>query len=154
MKTAIALTAAGLMSLGIVAATPAAAYHLIPEGTTFKGTGKTSATKSGITLACKANLQGSIDAEGVGSVTGGSFTGDLGCTSVGLTGLPWKSTASKATKGVIAGVTFTSPIGNCGPSDLPVTIKNGTISFKNAPLAGSCTISGKIKTKPKVSIVP
>src|SRR5580765_7307869 len=100
MKTAIALTAAGLMSFGIIAATPAAAYHLIPENTSFKGTGNTSATKSGITLACKANLQGSIDANGVGSVTGGSFTGDLGCTSVGLTGLPWKAVAKKAAKGL------------------------------------------------------
>jgi len=154
MKTAIAFTAAGLMSFGIIAATPAAAYHLIPENTSFKGTGNTSATKSGITLACKANLQGSIDANGVGSVTGGSFTGDLGCTSVGLTGLPWKAVAKKAAKGLISGVTFTSPIGNCGPRDLPVKVKNGVISFTDAPLAGGCTISGKIKTNPTVSIVP
>lgn len=153
MKTAIAI-AAGLMSWGIVAATPAAAYHLIPESTDFTGTGKTSATKSGITLSCKANLTGSIDANGVGSVTGGSFSGDLGCSSVGLSGLPWKATAKKATTGTIFAVAFTSPIGNCGPSDLPVKVKNGVISFKNAPLAGGCTISGKIKTKPKVSIVP
>ena len=154
MKTIIAITAAGLMSFGIVAATPAAAYHLIPESTTFVGTGNTSATKSGITLACKAKFNGSIDANGVGSVTSGSFTGDLGCTSVGLSGLPWKATAKAAAKGTIFGVTFTSPIGNCGPSNLPVKLKNGVISFTNAAIAGGCTITGKIKTNPTVSIVP
>jgi hypothetical protein len=153
MKASIAL-AAGLLSLGLVGTTPAAAYHLIPESTNFTGTGNTSATKNGITLACKAKFTGSIDDKGVGAVTGGTFTGDLGCTSVGLSGLPWKATAKKATKGVISGVTFTSPIGNCGPSNLPVKLKNGTISFTNAAVSGGCTISGKIKTNPKVSIVP
>jgi hypothetical protein len=154
MKTVIALTAAGLMSLGLVAATPAAAYHLIPESTDFTGAGKTSATKSGITLSCKAKFTGSIDDQGVGSITSGSFSGDLGCSSVGLSGLPWKATAKKATTATIFGVTFTSPIGNCGPSDLPVKVKDGVISFKNAEIAGGCTISGKIKTKPAVGIAP
>jgi len=154
MNKAIAITAAGLMSLGIVGTTPAAAYHLNPENTTFNGTGKTSATKSGITLACSADLQGSVDGNGVGSITGGSFSGELGCSSVGLTGLPWTATATKATTAVIQNVSFSSPIGDCGPSNLTVKIKKGKISFKNAELAGGCTISGKLKTKPKVSIVP
>lgn len=154
MKTAIVLAAAGLMSLSIIAATPAAAYHLIPENTTFEGTGKTSATKSGITLACKADLQGSVDANGVGSVTGGSFTGELGCTSVVLQNLPWKAVAKKATSATISNVTFSSPIGDCGPGNLKVKVKNGKVTFKDAPLSGNCTISGTIKTNPALSIVP
>jgi hypothetical protein len=154
MKTAIAITVAGLMSFGIIGITPASAYHLIPESTSFKGKGSTSATKSGVTLACTANFNGSIDGNGVGSVTSGSFTGELGCSSVALSNLPWKATAKKATKGSILNVTFTSPIGNCGPSTLPVKLKNGVISFTNVAVAGGCTISGKIKTTPTVSIVP
>ncbi len=154
MKKAIAITAAGLMSLGIVGTTPAAAYHLSPENTSFDGTGKTSATKSGITLACSADLQGNVDNNGVGSITGGSFSGELGCSSVSLSGLPWAATAKKATTAVIQNVSFDSPLGTCGPTNLTVKVKNGKISFKNAELAGGCTISGKLKTNPKVSIVP
>lgn len=153
MKTAIAITVAGLMSFGI-GITPAFAYHLIPESTSFTGSGNTSATKNGVTLACKAKFNGAIDGSGVGSVTSGSFTGQLGCTSVALSNLPWKATAKKATKGTILNVTFTSPIGNCGPTTLPVKLKNGVISFTNAVLSGGCTVSGKIKTSPTVSIVP
>jgi hypothetical protein len=152
MKTTIALIAAGLVSFAV--ATPAAAYHLIPENSSFKGTGNTSATKNGVTLACKAKFTGSVDANGVGSVTGGSFTGDLGCTSVTLSNLPWQATAKSATKGQIFNATFSSPIGNCGPGTVPVKVKNGVISFKNVALSGGCTITGKIKTTPAISIVP
>lgn len=154
MKTAIALSAAALLSLGIAGTTPAAAYHLIPENTDFTGTGNTSATKNGITLKCKATFQGHVDGKGVGYVTGGSFTGELGCTSVGLGGLPWKSPAKSATKVIINNVSFTSPIGNCGPGKVPVKLNDGVLKFKNVELAGNCTISGKITTNPTLSIVP
>jgi hypothetical protein len=154
MKTAIAIIAAGVVSVAMIGSAAAKGYHLIPESTTFSGTGKTSATKSGVTLACKAKFSGHIDANGIGYVDSGSFSGELGCSSVGLSGLPWTATAANAKKAVLANVAFTSPIGNCGPTNLTVTIKNGTLSFKNAALSGDCTISGKIKTSPEVSIVP
>ena len=154
MKKAIAITAAGLMSFGTVCATPAAAYHLIPESTTFTGTGKTSATKNGITLPCTANFAGKTTAAGVGYISSGSFTGQVGCSSVGLGGLPWKSVAKSATKVVIYNVSFTSPIGNCGPGNIATKLTNGVIKFTNVPLAGGCTVSGSIKTTPTISIVP
>src|ERR1700761_3273463 len=143
MKSAIAIAAAALVTFG--AAAPASAYNLTPENSSFTGNGKTSATKSGVTLPCKANLAGSIDGSGVGSVTSGHFKGQLGCSSVTLTGLPWTATATGATKGVIHNVGFSSPIGRCGPSDLPIKIKDGVIKFSNVTLAGDCPISGKIK---------
>jgi hypothetical protein len=153
MKTAIALTAAGLLSFGL--AGPAAAYHLIPLNTSFTGTGSTSATKNGVSLACKATFHGHVDANGVGWVDDGSFkNGDLGCTAVSLSNLPWKSTANKATKVKILNATFSSPIGNCGPGTVQVRVKNGVISFTDVPLPGGCTVSGKIKTSPALSIVP
>jgi len=68
MKSAIAIAAAALVSFGIAA--PASAYHLTPENSSFTGNGKTSATKSGVTLPCKAKLEGTIDGSGVGSVSG------------------------------------------------------------------------------------
>jgi len=154
MKKAIAITAAGLMSFGTVCATPAAAYHLIPESTTFTGAGKTSATKNGITLPCTANFKGNTNATSVGSITSGTFSGQIGCSSVGLGGLPWKALAKSATKVIIYNVSFTSPIGNCGPGNLPTKLTNGVIKFTNVALAGGCTVSGSIKTTPTISIVP
>jgi hypothetical protein len=154
MKTAIAILAAGLMSFGMVGNAAAKGYHLIPESTTFTASGSTSATKSGVTLKCKAKFTGHIDANGVGSVDSGSFTGELGCTAVSLSNLPWAATALNAKRAKLANVAFTSPIGNCGPGDIQITVADGALKFKNQPLSGSCVISGKIKTNPAVSIVP
>lgn len=157
MKTAIATgAAASLVFFGVAAVTPAAAYHLNPEGANFTGTGTTSATKNGITLPCKAKFTGKVTSTGVGFVTSGSFTdnGSIGCTSVQLSGLPWKSVAVGASRVNIYKVTFTSPIGNCGPGTLPVALKNGVIRFTTVPLPGGCTVSGAITTSPKLSIVP
>ena len=151
MKTAIAIFA-GLMSVGIVGTTSAATYHLTPENTSFTGKGTTSATKLGITLKCTANFTGNVDGTGVGHITGGKFSGALGCTSVTLGNLPWTATAASATKANIQNATFNSPIGDCGPGTVPVTIKKGAISFTNVSLAGGCTISGNIKTTPAVGI--
>lgn len=153
MKTVLAIAAASAVSLAVGIA-PASAYKLSPPNTSFTGTGKTSATKNGITLACKAKFDGNVDANGIGHITGGSFTGELGCTSVGLGGLPWTTKAKSATKAVISNVSFTSPIGNCGPGNVAIKVVDGQISFKNVALDGGCTISGKITTTPPVSIVP
>src|SRR5215471_1587178 len=127
MKSAAIAITAGLLSLGIVG--PAAAYHLVPENTSFTGTGVTSAVKNGITLKCKAKFQGHVDSKGVGWVDSGSFTGQVGCTSVGLQNLPWKSLAKTATKVNIFNVAFTSPIGNCGPNTVPTKVSDGVIIF-------------------------
>jgi hypothetical protein len=157
MKTAIALTAAGLISLGIVGTTPAAAYHLIPEGQSFVGDGTTSATKNGITLPCKAHFTGKVTANGVGYVTGGSFTdnGGTGCKQVKLVNLPYKSRVRSATKVVILNAKFNGPLTlDCGPSNVPTTLKNGVITFTAVPMAGGCSVSGKITTTPTLSIVP
>jgi len=152
MKTVIAIASAAVLTFATVA--PAAAYHLEPKSTSFTGTGNTSATKNGITLPCKAKFQGHVDSNGIGFVDSGSFTGQVGCTSVGLGGLPWKSVAKSATKVIITNVSFTSPIGNCGPGNLPVKIIDGKIRFKDVPLAGGCTVTGVIATSPALSIQP
>ncbi|HWA90298.1 MAG TPA: hypothetical protein VG889_09705 [Rhizomicrobium sp.] len=154
MKAVLTIAAtAALVSFGLSA--PAAAYHLTPENSTFTGTGNTSATKNGVTLPCKAKFTGAVDSKGVGSVTSGTFSGQVGCSSVGLSNLPWTAKAKSATKVSILNVTFTSPIGNCGPGTLPVKVSGtGVISFKNVALPGGCTVTGKIKTKPALAIVP
>ena len=152
MKSTIALTAA--MLFAIAGTAPAYAYHLIPEKSDFTGMGKTSATKNGVTLKCNASFSGTVNKKGIGFVTGGSFTGDIGCSSVGLGGLPWKSKAVSATKIKIYNVSFTSPIGDCGPGDLKAKLIDGVIKFKNVALPGNCTVSGNITTAPALSIVP
>jgi hypothetical protein len=155
MIKSIALTAAGVLSLGIAAVTPAAAFHLTPEGTSFKATGKTSATKGGLTLPCKAHFQGHTDDNGVGFVDSGSFTDDgaIGCTAVTLQNLPWETDATGKKTVVIHNVAFSTPIGDCGPGDITGKLKNGAIVFTAVPLPPDCTVSGKLKTNPQLSIV-
>lgn len=153
MKKAIAIAAAGLMSFGIVESAYATAYEFRPLNTNFTGSGTTSATKNGVTLKCNAKFTGDVDGQGLGHIKSGSFSGQLGCSSVGLKNLPWKAQAVSKTGGNIYNVTFTSPIGNCGPGTLPVTLQNGVITFNNKSLPGGCTVSGSITTSPKLSIV-
>jgi hypothetical protein len=157
MKTAIALTAASLVSIGIAGATaPAAAYHLSPSGS-FVGDGDTSATKNGITLPCHAHFTGKVTSNGVGYVTGGSFTdnGKTGCKQVKLVNLPYKSRVKSSTKVIILNAKFNGPLTlDCGPSNVPTTLKNGIITFTAVPMAGGCSVSGKITTSPTLSIVP
>jgi hypothetical protein len=150
MKTIVAIIAG--LSFGIAGITPASAWHLTPENTSFTGKGSTSATKNGITLKCTANFTGNVDGSGVGYVTGGTFSGALGCSAVTLQNTPWTSTAVSATKVNIANVTFSSPIGNCGPGTVPTTLKLGVIRFKSVSLAGGCVVSGTVTTSPKLSI--
>src|SRR5215469_17702572 len=153
MKTGIAIISAGLMSFGIVTSACATTYEFRPLSSSFTGTGTTSATKNGITLQCSATFKGKVNNVGQGSITSGTFTGALGCSSVGLKGLPWKAAAVSKTGAIIYNVTFTSPIGNCGPSNLKTTLSNGVVSFTNQALKGSCTVSGKLTTKPTLSII-
>ena len=156
MKTAIAIAAAGVMSLGI-AATPATAYHLSPTSTKFTGDGNTSATKNGITLPCHAHFTGKTTSTGQGVITGGTFTDTTatGCKQVVLVGLPWKSKVKSAKKVLILNAQFNGPLGlNCGPSNVPTTLKGGVVSFTDVPMAGGCTVSGKLTTSPTLKIVP
>jgi hypothetical protein len=150
MKTAIAIIAG--LSLGIFGITPAFAWHLIPESSDFTGKGTTSATKSGVTLKCTASFTGDTDASGIGYITAGSFTGQIGCSSVTLKNLPWKSEAVNKSMVDIQDVTFDSPIGNCGPSTISTKLSRGVVSFTNDQVSGGCTVSGKITTSPKLSI--
>ena len=151
MKTAIALASAGLISLAGIA--PAAAFHLTPENSSFSGKGWTSATKNGVSLKCKAKFQGNVDASGVGHITSGTFSGQIGCNTVGLQNLPWDGTAVSGKAINIDNVTFTSPIGNCGPGTITVKLASGVIKFNAVPLTGGCMVSGKITTSPTLAIV-
>lgn len=151
MKIMFAIAALSAASLGL--ASQANAYKFSPPSTSFTGKGKTSATKNGVTLACSANLSGATDANGNGKVTGGSFSGAFGCSAVTFANLPWPMTATGKTTGTVTGVTFNSPIGNCGPDTLNITLKRGKIKF-NQTIAGGCAVTGSLTTTPTLSIVP
>lgn len=151
MKTIIAIIAG--LSFGITGIAPASAWHLSPESTKFTGSGTTSATKNGVTLKCTAKFTGKVTSTGIGYVTGGTFSGAIGCSSVALKNLPWKSTAVSSTGVHIANVTFSSPIGDCGPGTVPTTLKSGVVRFKNVSLSGGCVVNGTITTSPTLSIV-
>jgi hypothetical protein len=159
MKAAIVLAAAAFAGIGI-AATPAAAFHLAPSGD-FTADGTTSATVNGgaLTLPCIAHFTGTVDDTGLGHVTGATFEDNGGpptaCGQIVLSGLPWKTIAKTATKVKILNAGFTGPLGiSCGPSTIPVILKRGVIHFSAVPMAGGCTVSGHLKTSPKVRIVP
>jgi hypothetical protein len=154
MKAAIAITAAGFMSFGLVST--ASAWHLAPESSSFTADGKTSATKGGVTLPCKAHFEGTIDANGVGHVTGGSFKdvpGGQGCALVQLSNLPWPVTATGKRTVVLSNVQFTTPIGSCGPGDMDGKVRNSKLVITAAPLPPNCTVSANVTTTPSVSIV-
>src|SRR5436305_941022 len=142
MKTTIAIAAAAIMCGATAVATPAAAFHLSPTGD-FTADGHTSAKKSGVSLPCIAHFTGTIDSAGVGHVTGGSFTdnGSIGCTAVTLQNLPWDTTAIDKKDVKLAGVTFNSPLGQCGPTDIVATVRRGTLKFAAVPMKGGCRVS-------------
>ena len=153
MKSMIALVAVGLMSFGVANGATAAGFKFSPASTKFTGTGPTSATLNGTTLSCTGTLKGQTNKAGVGKVTGGSFTGMFGCSSVTFTGVPWKMTATSATTATIVGVDFTTPLGSCGPGNLVVQLTGGVFSY-NGPFDQCSNISLSLKTTPTISIVP
>ena len=151
MKSAIGIIAG--LAFGLAGVSPAFAWHLVPESTSFTGAGKTSATVNGITLKCSASLTGHTDSKGIGYIDSGSFTGQPGCTAVTFQNTPWTSTAVSGSTVHIANVTFSTPIGNCGPSTLTVRLgRAGTFTWKNQVLSGGCNISGTITTSPAITI--
>lgn len=153
MKTLTAVAAIALVSFGFT--TTASAFKLSPPSTSFTGSGNTSLTKSGITVPCTANFTGSINARGVGKVTGATFTGSATCQAISATGLPWKVAAKTASTAKFSAVSVSTPLGNCGPSALTVG-DNGTglVTFTNQILSGGCSVSGSVQTTPAVTIVP
>ena len=153
MKSIIALAAVGLMSFGLANGANAAGFKFSPASTKFVGKGPTSATLNGVTLACTGTLKGSTNAQGVGKVTGGSFTGAFVCSSVTFTGVPWKMTATTATTATIVGVDFTTPLGSCGPANLVVNLSGGVFTY-NGPFDQCSNIQLSLKTTPTLSIVP
>jgi hypothetical protein len=154
MKSIIAIAAVGLVSFGFASSASAAkaGFKFSPASTKFTATGPTSATLNGTTLACTGKLSGATNKAGAGTVTGGSFTGALGCSSVTFTGTPWKMTATTATTATIAGVEFTTPLGSCGPANLVVTLKAGTFTY-NGKFDQCSNITLTLKTTPTLSIV-
>jgi hypothetical protein len=151
MKTVISIIAG--LAFGILGASPAFAWHLIPESTDFTGSGTTSSTLNGITLKCTASLTGDTDSSGIGYITAGSFSGEVGCSYVTLQNLPWTVTAVTHLGVHLANVEFDTPIGNCGPGTLKVNLQSkGVFYYRKEAFPGGCTLSGTITTTPAITI--
>ena len=153
MKVFTVLTAVGLVSLSLANGANAAGFKFSPASTKFSATGPTSATLGGVTLPCTGTLKGTTNKAGVGKVTGGSFNGQIGCSSVTFAGVPWKMTATTATTATIVGVDFSTPLGSCGPANLVVQLTGGVFSY-NGPFDQCSNITLSLKTTPTLSIVP
>jgi hypothetical protein len=153
MKASIA-SAALLVSVAISATPAVAARHLSPSGD-FTADGKVSGTKNGSDLVpCEAHITGSIDKNGVGEVTGGTFTGKNGCDQLSLNNLPWMMVAKGKRKIRVMNMTFDEGgVEVCGPSDVTVKLKKGVISMRAVPLAGNCSLTVHLATSPPLSIV-
>jgi hypothetical protein len=151
MKSMISIAVVGLAALSF--ASSADAFSFSPTKTRFTATGPVSATLNGATLSCTGKFRISTNKGGKGKVTAVGFSGSQACKTAGAAGLPWALTATGATTAKIVNATFTSPAGNCGPANMPVTVSGGVISFNGA--LGQCSqVSLSLTTTPTISIVP
>ena len=142
-------------------AAQASADSFTPSSTSFTGVGATSMIKGVGPIPCTANFTGHSDAAPVPPATSSyawidsaTFTGSIFCTSVTAAGLPWRVRATGTNTAVIESVRFNSPLGPCGPGDLPVTVSGGQISFNSTVNPGACQVwtTTPIATTPSVGI--
>jgi hypothetical protein len=150
MKTMMSVAAVGMAALGFTGS--ADAYKLSPVSTKFTASGPASATLNGVTLTGTGTFNGDVNKKGKGKITKVKFCGKAGCGDVGAAGLPWVMKATGATTATIANATFTSPVGDCGPANLAVTISGGVMSY-NGPFDQCTNVNLSFTTKPAISIV-
>ena len=156
MKAFTMISVAVLASLAMAAQASAASFA--PPNTSFTGAGTTN-LKKGIfpPIPCTANFTGHTDAAGAAFIDTAAFTGSVACTSIAASGLSWGTTITGPNSATINGVAFSSPLGPCGPANLPVNVSStGVITFNYTITAGNCTVSttgGGIVTTPAVTIV-
>ncbi len=149
MKTLKAISAGSVLVLGIALSASAFATSITPTGP-FSATGSTTLTQGPISLSCTANFTGTVNANGTATVTAASFSGATSCGVIKATGFPWTISATSVSSVNVAGITVSTPFGNCGPSTIGASWSNTTseLSFNNAGLSGSCTVSGTLTTTP------
>ena len=152
------LCACAAAALAMVAAlsSPAKADSFSPTNITWTMKGKVVVNQL-VNFQCNWTLSGIVDAAGVGHVTGSTFTsGTPTCGMIVSTNLPWTFTAGPgASLGMIRAVTITTPVGTCGPGDVPVSIgPAGAVSINAVMLPPNCKLSATLTITPAIVIVP
>lgn len=150
-----------LMSAAVLAAaslaSPAAAQHLSPAPGVVTISG-TLVLQQSTTLTCTGTFTVSIDAAGVGTITGGTFSppsSPLCGALIRPSNFPWTVTATALDEVTITGIGATSILGSCA-GDVEADVAGGTITFSNEVIPGTpsnCTIVSGILSGP-FSIVP
>lgn len=152
MNKLVTLAAVGLISVGF--ASSASALTFSPAGTKFTATGMTSLTKNGVTVPCTAKFKYKTTTNGKKvKVTSATFSDASGtCAAITATNFPWIGTPTSMTTADIAGAAVTSPLGNCGPGTVPVTVSGGNLTFNGILNPGMCMVSGTLVSSPPITI--
>lgn len=141
-----------LVATGTLAATPAFAFQLSPDGN-FTATGPTLMSANGVTLLCTSTFQINVT-NGVGQVTAASFSGLGICPLLAGQGLPWPMQVPDASSLIINSVRVSAQGISCGPSSVPGTLSNSVFTFNSTLNPGNCQVSGMLTITPPGSIVP
>lgn len=141
------------LALFAAASAPAFAVTVIPAGP-ISLEGATTLVKSNTPLGCTTTLVGTITGAGDITITSAKFAGQALCSAVTADKLPWKGQLTSTTGLSLDGVAVNTPLGGCGPSSIKASVKENvtaretTIDLVDAPLSGSCKVSGSLTTTP------
>jgi len=135
-----------------LAASPASAFHFVPEGTRFKATGTIGFAQGQVGYVCTATIQGKTTARGKAKITSLKLTGSDDCTSTKPIHLPWTVKATGPSGGDIKLLGFNGPVGECGP-DAGATEVDGAGNWSfDLLLHPTCIVSGSVATNPAITI--
>jgi len=154
MQAKIAAAAIAAFFGGAVVAHASDLYGITPASSSFTGAGQASATGTGGSFNCSISLTGTT-AKSVGMITGVTFSGASGCSSVMAMGLPWKMRALSYTSLQFTHATFMSPGLHCGPTHVKgILTQGGNISIiGHMPSSGgACSVNVTFTTSPALSI--
>jgi hypothetical protein len=141
--------------IAIVAADTAyASDYRFKDMGAFTAHGDVTVTAAAVSLPCTASLTGTTT--GGARITGATFSG-VSCLALTASHLPWRMHANASHGFTIKDVTVEATVlGICGPGKVKAQLNTaGVISFTGAGLPGlvPCSVSGTLKTTPKVMIV-
>ena len=159
MLNKLSMVFVGALALAMTAlASPAMAFKFAPAPNTFTLSGALTLSQS-ITIDCVVTINVSVDAAGVATVTGRTFSpGSPLCGSVVQPFGTWTVSPDSLTQ-ITATVGATSILGQCVGAIVGAwNNTTQTLTFTNASVPGApnpCTVNGTLTSSdPNVRIVP
>lgn len=148
-KCTLYLSALALLGAG---AAQASDYKFAPNPS-FNAEGGITVTAGAVSLPCNTVLTGTT--ENGARITSANFSG-VSCAVLTPSGLPWPLHASDRHNATLKNVTVSATVlGLCGPGTIKFHLSSsGVITITGANLPGTlpCSVSGTLKTKPRLKI--